>query len=145
VDRSTEPQGTLVTRAACYHDHYRRGGFARHVDAPRTRPPDGATFRLLFIFKSHQRRDNTAARLLLLQPPILSQAWLTTYDEVIKDPLGPIWLRPIDFRNAARTDRPAAMSHRLPRKPPTLAAPFDTTPRKLRLIERHEPNLQLGL
>lgn len=93
VDRSTEPQGTLVLRAACYRNYQRRGGETRSKPASPVLP-----FRVLMVFKTAQRRDHTAERLLLLNPPIRSHVWLTTYDEVIRDPLGAIWLRPIDYR-----------------------------------------------
>jgi hypothetical protein len=96
VDRSTEPQGTLVLRAACYRNYHRRGSFAKQFDDASS--PAAPSFRVLFVCKTAQRRDNTAQRLLLLQPPILSQVWLTTQDEITRDPLGPIWLRPMDFR-----------------------------------------------
>ena len=57
-------------------------------------------FRVLIVLKSAERRNNTAERLLQNNPPILTQAWLTTFDEVTADPLGTIWIRPQDYREA---------------------------------------------
>jgi hypothetical protein len=40
-----------------------------------------------------------------MSPPVLSQVWLTTQEELLRDPLGAIWLRPQDYRDAvAGTD-----------------------------------------
>jgi hypothetical protein len=99
VDRSTEPQDTLITRAACYRDYYRRGGLAvRRGHAAQAF--EQFPFRVLIIFKNAERRNNTAARLLELQPPILTQVWLSTFAEVTTDPFGPVWARPADYRDA---------------------------------------------
>lgn len=102
VDRSTETQGTLVSRAACYVDFYKRGGLAirngRAAGEYKEFP-----FRLLIVLQSMQRRDNIAERLINWNPPIFSQAWLTTSTHVIKDPLGSIWIKPLQFdRNSDR-------------------------------------------
>lgn len=101
VDRSTETQATLVSRAACYVDFYRRGGLAirngRGAGEYKEYP-----FRLLIVLQSTQRRDNTAERLLNYNPPIYSQAWLTTMQEIIVNPLSPIWVRSIDCHQLER-------------------------------------------
>lgn len=97
VDRSTETQATLVSRAACYVDFYRRGGLAlrngRAAGEYKEFP-----FRLLIVLQSQLRRDNIAQRLFNWNPPIYSQAWLTTMQEVVGDSLGEIWTRPLDSR-----------------------------------------------
>jgi hypothetical protein len=97
VDRSTETQEVLTTKAHCYLDYYRRGGFATKYGAS---PNDykAFPFRVLIICKSDQRKENAAKRLLEGTPPILTQVWLTTFSEIIKEPLGDIWVRPADFR-----------------------------------------------
>ena len=52
------------------------------------------------VFKTSERRNNVAERLLRNNPPILTQIYLSTIDEVRSDPLAAIWVRPIDHRNA---------------------------------------------
>ena len=101
VDRSTEVLDTIASRAACYLDYYRSGRFAAKSGAPRDeyrRHP----FRVLIVCKSAERRDNIAARLLQCSPPILTQALLSTQGEVMGDPLGGIWRKPVDFRKPLR-------------------------------------------
>jgi hypothetical protein len=98
VDRSTESQNTLLLKASAYTAYYRSGGFARKNGAECTeykRFP----FRVLMVFKTRERRNNVAARLLQQNPPILKQVYLSTLEEVKTDPFGAIWMRPIDFRD----------------------------------------------
>ena len=96
VDRSTETQEILAERAACYRDYYRSGALARQLHGQDAKPED-VPFRVLFVFKTAERRNNAAERLLRLHPPVLRQAWLTTFEEMTRDPLGPIWVRPQDY------------------------------------------------
>lgn len=110
VDRSTEPQGTLVLRAACYRNHQRRG--TRPMS---TRPV--FPFRLLMVFKTDERRDSTAQHLLLLNPPILSQVWLATHQDVIRNPLGDVWLCPIDYRRSSHPSNRRPLFADLPPRP----------------------------
>jgi hypothetical protein len=95
VDRSTETQGTLVSRAGCYLDYYKSGGFAVANDAPRSAYKE-FPFRVLFVMKSEQRRDNTAARLIAGNPPIRTIIYLSTLPEALSEPFGKIWIRPAD-------------------------------------------------
>ena len=97
IDRSTEPQETLAARAACYRDHFRRGGLAARYSQPRERYRE-FPFRVLMVFPNAERRNNSAAKMLLLQPPILTLTWMTTMNEAMADPLGPIWIQPVDYR-----------------------------------------------
>jgi hypothetical protein len=60
---------------------------------------------VLMVFQNAERRNNAAERLLLLNPPILTQTWLTTFAEVTARPLEAIWVRPLDFRNAVKGTR----------------------------------------
>lgn len=99
VDRSTEPQGTLATRASCYADYYRRGGLAVRFGHRREEYED-FPFRVLMVFKNQERRNNTAERLLRSPRPIRTQVWLTTFTEVTQTPLAPIWIRPFDYQAA---------------------------------------------
>ena len=101
LDRSTETQETLALRLGSYLDHYKSGGFARQHGAPASAYKQYA-FRVLVVFKTAERRNNTVERLLGLNPPVLTQAWLSTFDEVIADPLGSIWLRPLDYLAAVK-------------------------------------------
>lgn len=101
LDRSTETQKNLRGRASGYLDFYRSGGFARRngrpADAFREFP-----FRVLWIFRNAERRNNAAESFLRHHPPLLTMPWLTTFDELLKDPLGRIWIRPIDYRQVIR-------------------------------------------
>jgi hypothetical protein len=101
LDRSTEIQESLALRLGSYLHYYRSGGFALRSGAPavayRQHP-----FRVLVVFKTAERRNNTAERLLQLNPPILTQAWLSTFEEVTTDPLGEIWVRPLDYQAAVK-------------------------------------------
>ena len=101
VDRSTETQETLVNRAGCYLDYYKSGGFAVRNGASRSAYKD-FPFRVLIILKNAERRNNTAERLLQSNPPILTQVYLSTFDEARTDPLNKIWVRPIDYREALK-------------------------------------------
>lgn len=101
VDRATESQEVLAEKVVGYADFYRSGGFALRHGASRS---DYASypFRVLMVFPTTERRNNAAARLLTNNPPIRTLCWLTTMAEIIKDPLGAIWVRPSDY--AAATD-----------------------------------------
>ncbi len=99
VDRSTEPQATLAAKAACYGSFYRNGGFAVRNGAPRSAVRE-FPFRVLFTCRNAERRNNAIERMLCNRPPTLTQVWLTTMDELIADPMGAIWVQPIDYRTA---------------------------------------------
>lgn len=99
VDRSTEVQDTLVIRAGCYLDFYRSGGLAARYGQSRERFRD-FPFRVLIVLRNTERRNNTAERLLQGTTPILTQVWLTTFEEITTQPLGAIWIRPADYREA---------------------------------------------
>ncbi len=101
LDRSTEVQETLALKAACYHHYYHSGGFAVRNggvwSAYRQYP-----FRVLMVFKTAERRNNTAEKLLQNIPPILTQACLSTFTEVTQNPFGRIWVTPSAYRDAVR-------------------------------------------
>ncbi len=110
VDRSTETQDVLVDRAGCYFDYYRSGGFAIRNGGTRADYKQ-FPFRVLMVFKSSERRNNTAERLLQSAQPIFKQACLATLADVIRDPFGTVWICPFDYREATRgtqfdTDKP---------------------------------------
>jgi hypothetical protein len=86
IDRSTETQGILMQKAARYLEYSRRReGFPTH------------RFRVLFVFTTKARRDNTAVRLLTAEPRMHSLIWLTTEEEFVTNPLGLIWVSPKDY------------------------------------------------
>lgn len=100
-DRSSESLDRLVFRAAGYLDYYKSGGFAAKNGALRSAFKD-YPFRVLIVCKSAERRNNIAERLLEQVPPILTQVCLSTIDDVRRDPLGTIWIRPVDYRAAVK-------------------------------------------
>ncbi len=101
VDRSTETQDKLIIKAGCYFDYYKSGNFAVRSGGTRDDYKQ-FPFRVLIVFKTAERRNNTAERLLQHTPPILTQAWLTTFAEVTADPFGAIWVRPTDYRDMTK-------------------------------------------
>jgi len=110
VDRSSETQDTLAARASCYVEYYRSGGFAKWNGAELSDYKD-YPYRVLMVLKTAERRNNTAERLLQNNPPILTQVCLSTMAEVASNPLGAIWIRPLEYRVATAgtlfsSDRP---------------------------------------
>ena len=101
LDRSTETLDTLCRRALCYLDFYQRGGLAVRFGGLRAEYKN-YPFRVLMIFSTAERRNNIAERLLVQQPPILTLVWLSTLSEVLASPLGSIWIRPRDYREAIK-------------------------------------------
>lgn len=109
VDLGTEPLATLALKAARYLDYYRSGGFAAANGAPRAEYRDHP-FRVLFVLPNIERRNNVAEALLFCFPPVLGHVWLAAFPEVVADPCGEIWMRPLDYRTATAGTRfaPAA-------------------------------------
>lgn len=104
IDRSTESQDTLALKAHGYRDYFQSGGLAERYGYAAAEYKRFA-FRVLMVFRNAERRNNCAETLLRMSPPVLSQVWLSTQDELLRDPLGTIWLRPQDYREAvAGTD-----------------------------------------
>jgi hypothetical protein len=97
VDLSNEVQEKLVGKAVSYLDYYKRGGFAVKNKMPRDAYKQ-CPFRVLMVFKTAERRNNTAERLIQNNPPILTMVYLSTLEEVKADPFGAIWIRPLDYR-----------------------------------------------
>jgi len=97
VDRSSEQLDTLVNKALCYREYYRSGGYAVRNGKRRT-DFEEFPFRVIFVVKNAERRNNLAERLAHNMPPILTQTWLTTQAEVSCNPLGAIWIQPADYR-----------------------------------------------
>lgn len=99
VDRSTESLGILVKRITAYQHHYRSGDFARSLGLSgedfRELP-----FRVLIILKSMERLIHLARELLQEDYPALTFVLLTTAASAASDPLGAVWIRPIDSRKS---------------------------------------------
>jgi hypothetical protein len=57
------------------------------------------------VFKTAERRNNTAERLLQKAAPILTQVRLSTFAEVTETPLAGIWINPADYRDATKGTR----------------------------------------
>jgi len=87
VDRSTESLPVLGRKASAYLAHAQSNDRSDHLP-----------FRVLWVFRTKERRDHAARHFLDQQPPVLTQAWMTTMDEYLADPFGLIWVRPIDYR-----------------------------------------------
>jgi hypothetical protein len=104
LDRSTESQQVLLTKVLAYRTFYKQGGLAiqlgHEASAFRNFP-----FRILVVFLSAERRNNTAMRLVELNPPVRRFVLLTTLDEFIANPLGPIWMQPKDIDGAIRSGK----------------------------------------
>jgi Replication-relaxation len=96
VDRSTETQAALGMKAACYVDYYRRGGLAERFGHRASEYRD-FPFRVLMVLRNTERRNNAAEQMLRNSVPVQSQVWLTTMDQLLPDPLGPVWATPRDY------------------------------------------------
>ena len=101
VDRSTEIQEVLIARTGCYFDYYKSGGFAVRNGASREDYKQ-FPFRVLVVFKTAERRNNSAERLLKENLPIFRQVCLSTLEDVLRDPLGSIWINPANYRDAVK-------------------------------------------
>ena len=129
VDRSSETLDTLVSRAACYLEYYRTGGFAEKNGAARSAFKE-YPFRVLIICKTVERRNNTALRLIQSNPPIFTQAYLTTVAESTATPFGAVWLTPAAYRDAVKGTRFDATRTPVPQ-------PYRSQPERESHVERH--------
>jgi len=101
LDRSTESLSRLQAKAGAYVEHYRSGGLARRFGAASENYAQ-FPFRVLIVCPTAERRNNIARAMLHRHPPILTMVWVTTLEELRRDPLGAIWIRPIDLRDATQ-------------------------------------------
>jgi hypothetical protein len=99
VDRGSETLETLAQKAVCYNRFYREGGMAVRHGRPREDYRD-FPFRVLFVVKSQQRQANLAETLLKTTPPILSQSWISLFEEVAGNSLAAIWLQPLSVKQS---------------------------------------------
>jgi len=137
LDRSKEVQDVLAEKAASYLDYYTSGGFAIRNGKTVADKKD-FPFRVLIVLKTAERRNNTAARLVQTNPPILTLAWLTTLADVTADPLGAIWIQPKAYRDVT-AGTPFDAERTLPagvyRRQPEREAFIESKIKKLRLLE----------
>ena len=99
LDRSNEVQRILAEKALCYRDFLTKGGFALRCGG-QTDEFKEYPFRILIVLQNPERRNNLAERLMNCTPPVKFQAWLTTIGEVLRDPLGKVWVCPLDYAHA---------------------------------------------
>jgi len=59
-------------------------------------------FRVLMVLPNEERRNNMAERLLQNEPSAVTMVWLTTFSEITADPLGTIWMRPLEYRDITK-------------------------------------------
>jgi hypothetical protein len=71
-------------------------------DSLRATPEAYKDFPFRVLILTEERRNNMAERLLQNEPPVLTMVWLTTFDEIKTDPLGAIWMRPLDYREITK-------------------------------------------
>lgn len=102
VDRSTESQDILASRAVSYLNYYKSGGFASRNRALQSAFKE-YPFRVLMVFKTNRRRSNLAERLLQCTPPIRTHVCLATIDKVCVNPFGEIWIQPISCQTSKNT------------------------------------------
>jgi Replication-relaxation len=135
VDRSSETQETLVNRSGCYLDYYKSGGFAVQNGAPRSTYKQ-FPFRVLLVLKNGERRNNAAERMLESNPPIRTLVYLSTFSEVLVDPVGKIWIRPVDYRDALKeTTLETQAARRIYRRQAQRQLLIETTARRSALFE----------
>jgi hypothetical protein len=89
------------------------------------------------VLPNEERRNNMAERLLQNEPPTLTMVWLTTFSEITTDPLGAIWMRPLDYHNITKdtlydSSRPRTGAYR---RDPAREAMVTAELQKLRLLE----------
>lgn len=135
LDRSTESQRTLVTKCEFYRSYYRSGDLAVRFGGTPEQFED-YYFRVLVTCRTAERRNNLAENLLRLPQPILSQVWLTTYDEFCRTPLEAIWIRPKEYRDACEGTPYAVERHSAPslRRRPDREAFIDANVKKRSLL-----------
>jgi len=98
LDRATQAEQVIQAKAAAYR-RLRQRGVSAGLDQSSDWRPGVAPFRVLFVCPSAARRDHLARSLLTLTPPVLTQCWFATLDDVTRDATGAIWRLPVVYRN----------------------------------------------
>jgi hypothetical protein len=100
LDRSTESLDILCQRAYRYSDYYRSGGYAIRCGGS-SKDYKQFPFRVIWVCKTAQRKQNLMERLRTSTPPILTQALVGITDDAVSDPLGTCWHTPGNTIHAA--------------------------------------------
>ena len=98
-DRSSEIRQLLAVKAHGYAHFYKSGGLAIRHGLDRAAYKE-VPFRVLLTFLNEERRNNVAERLLKEPQLLRKQFLLTTLKEVMRDPLGPVWMSLKDYSEA---------------------------------------------
>ena len=101
-DRSTESRTILRGKATGYDEFYRSGAFAERCGGKHEQVED-YPFRTVFAVRNEERRNNLLEE--LARPShtgalIHDQFWATTWDEILRDPFGAIYLHVGDYSAA---------------------------------------------
>jgi hypothetical protein len=98
-DRSTEGRTVLRKKAIAYDQYYRTGTFATRCGGSRD-DAEEYPFRTIFAVRNEERRNNLLEELARPTggPPLIhDQFWSATWEEILTDPLGPIYLHIGDY------------------------------------------------
>jgi len=103
VDLTKESHVILAQKADGYQNYYRSGDFAaqlKHDTGARERYKE-YPFRVLMVVESAERRNN-AADFMLRFTSTKESVLMTTLDELKRDPLGAIYVSPLDYYEATK-------------------------------------------
>jgi hypothetical protein len=120
VDLNNEVQRTLQDKMLAYLEHDRERGVLDFLGFNKEDPNVlYRGFRVLFVvgkptdprqnkaersadaaYEERSRVNNFAHWCLSMKPPIKTLAWIATRQDFLRDPLGPIWIRPKDYLEA---------------------------------------------
>jgi len=110
LDRGTETLDRIVEKVEGYMYHLRSKGFAAWLGFPSAKPGEHP-FRVLFVVNakaSDQRRANIAQR--LTEASIKTFAPIATLADLLRDPLGHIWVTPSAYAAWLQTDGKAPLA-----------------------------------
>lgn len=96
LDRSTETQHTLVSKAIGYWNHFQNGGLAQRFGA-HSSSFKSYPFRVLIVVKTQERRNNLLERLIHCSKPVNGMIWVATLKELKEGPLDAIWINPRSY------------------------------------------------
>lgn len=137
VDLKNESQPILQNKMLAYMEHHTTRGILDFLRFDKTDPNVSyGGFRVLFIIgrprdprkgnvqddadvvvEERGRVNNVAHHCLAMRPPVKGLAWIASRADVLRDPLGPIWIRPKDYLEAvAGTPYDPARSDWKPRR-----------------------------
>lgn len=100
VDRATETLSRIVERSHGYMEYFASGSYAKRQGQPDAQPSD-FPFRVCWVFPTKLRMNSFLRGCIDHVRPIRKMVWAAVMTDVLRDPLGPIWRRPID----GETDR----------------------------------------